>query len=110
MNTQNTRFGVGSSIRLSDSYFGMFLDRTSFTDQSSMFQKLNKMAQIYGGHSSRYELTVTLEGILNSYYVFLWGRIRRGTPPPREKHGKMHENDHILEGQSGDTNGISSKS
>ena len=50
MNTQNTRFGVGSSIRLlSDSYFGIFLDRTSFTDQSSMFQKLIKMAQIYGG-------------------------------------------------------------
>ena len=50
MNTQNTRFGVGSSIQLlSDSYFGIFLDRTSFTDQSSMFQKLLKMAQIYGG-------------------------------------------------------------
>ena len=43
-------FWGGSSIQLlSDAYFGIFLDRTSFTDQSSMFQKLLKMAQIYGG-------------------------------------------------------------
>ena len=46
------------------------------------------------------------------YYVFLEGGGRVGGPtdsrgtPPREKHGKMHLNDHILQGQSGDTNVI----